>query len=214
MFTGIIREVGTVAGAVRRQGSLALVIGAPQVGPQLSVHESVCVDGVCLTVTSSSGTTFEALAVEETLAKTTLGALSKGARVNLEPALKLGDQLGGHIVQGHIDCVGRIVRITQRSGSWMLEVGFPAAYRRYLIPVGSIAIDGISLTVASLAKETFEVSIIPHTFENTTLNEAHAGQQVNLEFDLLGKYVESLLAGGKAGGALTVEKLAQWGYEP
>jgi riboflavin synthase len=214
MFTGIIVEVGAVASATMGQGSLHLTIDSPDVAPQLAVHDSICVDGVCLTVTGSQGRSFEVQAVEETLKKTTLGALRRRDKVNLEPALRVGDRLGGHIVQGHVDCVGTIRRITEREGSWLFEVGFPVPFRRYLIPVGSVALDGISLTVASLSAETFVVSIIPHTFENTTLKQARKGQSVNLEFDLMGKYVEAMLALGPNGGGVTAEKLKQWGYEP
>jgi len=214
MFTGIILEVGTIASAALSRGTLQLSVDAPQIASQLAEHDSVCVDGVCLTVTRSSGTSFEVQAVEETLQKTTLGSLKRRDKVNLEPALRLGDRLGGHIVQGHVDCVETIVGITTRAGSWLFEVGVPESFRRYLIPVGSIAVDGISLTVASLAADTFSVSIIPHTYENTTLGQARAGQKVNLEFDVLGKYVESMLTAGHEDKAVTEAKLTKWGYGP
>jgi riboflavin synthase len=155
---------------------------------------------------------FAVQAVEETLKKTTLGTLKRGDPVNLEPALRLGDRLGGHLVQGHIDCVGTIVGISERAGSWLVEIAFPLSLRQYLVPVGSIAVDGISLTVASLAKASFVVSIIPYTYENTTLKRARKGQKVNLEFDLLGKYVESMLAARTNGEGITDRKLKHWGY--
>jgi len=201
MFTGLIAEVGTVSSAKQVRGGMKLDIEAPVLGAQFAEHDSICVDGVCLTVTSVRGSTFTVEAVEETLAKTTLGALKARETVNLEPAMRLGDRLGGHIVQGHVDCVGTIRSIVARTGSWIFDVSFPPIFRRYLIPVGSVAMDGISLTVASLAEESF------------TLREAHEGQEVNLEFDLMGKYVEGILLANKGSEAITAEKLKRWGYE-
>jgi riboflavin synthase len=213
MFTGIIQEIGVVAGVVRRAGGIVLSVRAPGSAKELKVDDSVAVNGVCQTVVRCGGDTFEVEAVEETLRKTTLGSLNHGAMVNLELALRVGDRLGGHLVQGHVDCVGEIVAVEKRPMSWMVMVGFPEAFSRYLIPVGSIAVDGISLTVAAVENGRFTVSVIPHTLEKTTLADVAAGRNVNLEFDLVGKYIERLTAGRPGGGgAITVEKLSGWGF--
>ena len=133
------------------------------------------------------------------------------AKYNLELALRIGDRMGGHIVQGHVDCVGRISTIEKRASSWLIDIAYPARFSKYLIPVGSIAVDGISLTVASVARSTFSVSIIPYTWGQTTLQKAAKGQHVNLEFDLIGKYVENMVA-GRGGKGLTETRLREWGY--
>ncbi len=213
MFTGIVQEIGSVAGVVKRAGGIVLSVRAPGAAEELRVDDSVAVSGVCQTVVRCGGDTFEVEAVEETLRKTTLGSLNHGARVNLELALRVGDRLGGHLVQGHVDCVGEIVGVEKRPMSWMVTVGFPEEFARYIIPVGSIAVDGISLTVAAVEQRRFTVSVIPHTLEKTTLVDVAAGRQVNLEFDLVGKYIERLTAGRTGGGGgITGEKLSGWGF--
>lgn len=212
MFTGIITEVGTVAGVVRRGGGIELSVRAPQSAAELKVNDSVSINGVCQTVIARTGDVVRVEAVEETLKKTTLGRLQAADRVNLELSVRLSDRLGGHLVQGHVDCVGRIERVTQQAMSWLLDVGYPPEFSRYLIPVGSVAVDGISLTVADLRDGSFAVSIIPHTLAKTTLGRAVAGMEVNLEFDVVGKYIERLLGEGKGLSGLTREKLSSWGY--
>jgi riboflavin synthase len=212
MFTGIIQEVGTVAAAVQRAGGVVLAVRAPTCAKELRVDDSVAVNGVCQTVVRCAGDVFEVEAVEETLRKTTLGSLGQGTPVNLELALRVGDRLGGHLVQGHVDCVGDVVSVEKRPMSWMVRVSFPERFARYLIPVGSVAVDGISLTVAGVEGSLIVVSVIPHTLEKTTLADVAAGRRVNLEFDVIGKYLERLMAGGKAGDGITPEKLAGWGF--
>jgi len=216
MFTGIVEEMGTVAEVVKEGGGLGVRIEAPRHAGELRVNDSVCVSGVCLTVIKQSGKTFSAQIVEETLKKTTLGELTSGARVNLELAARLNDRLGGHIVQGHTDCTGLVTQIEKRETSLLLRIEFPEDFAKYIIPEGSIAVDGVSLTVASHEGNALVVSLIPHTLANTTLSSARAGTRVNLEFDVLGKYVESLLAGEKtrleARPAITPDKLRTWGY--
>ncbi len=213
MFTGIIQEIGTVAGVVRRAGGIVLSVRAPGSAKELRIDDSVAVNGVCQTVVRCAGDIFEVEAVEETLRKTTLGALDHGSRVNLELALRVGDRLGGHLVQGHVDCVGDVESVEKRPMSWMVRVGFPEPFSRYVIPVGSIAVDGVSLTVAAVERSTFTVSVIPHTLEKTTLVDVGAGRRVNLEFDLVGKYIERLTAGRMgSGGGITEEKLGAWGF--
>jgi riboflavin synthase len=215
MFTGIVQEIGTVTGVTRRAGGVVIAVRAPACGSELHVDDSVAIDGVCQTVVRSSGDMFEVEAVEETLKKTTLGALQNGEKVNLELALRMGDRLGGHLVQGHVDCVGDVTGVEKRAMSWMVRIAFPREFARYIIPVGSIAVDGISLTVASVEGNAFVVAVIPHTLEKTTLAAVEAGAKVNLEFDLVGKYIEKLVTGGGGGGAgMTAEKLAGWGFSP
>ncbi len=187
MFTGIIETLGTVRRAVPRGDGRRFTVEAP-FASELRVDESVAVNGACMTVVEIGDGAFSFVTVEESLAKTTLGALAEGDRVNLERALRVGSRLDGHLVQGHVDTVGTIRRVDERSTSWEVEVAFPAAFAANLIPVGSIAIDGISLTVARLAADTFTVALIPHTYEKTTAQTWRVGQPVNLEFDMMGKY--------------------------
>ena len=216
MFTGIIQEIGHVAGVVRVGGGVHLSIAAPTSTQELHANDSVAVNGVCQTVVEKKGEIFRVEAVEETLAKTTLGELRESSSVNIELPLKLNDRLGGHMVQGHVDTVGNVRTVVKKASSWLISIGFPVEFRRYLIPVGSIAVDGVSLTVASLREDEFVVSIIPHTLENTTLVQVTPGTRVNLEFDLIGKYIENLVLSGAAKeGALsqlTSGKLREWGY--
>ena len=210
MFTGLVSEIAKVQSLRRSAGGVKLEIKAPRSAANLNEHDSVCCNGVCLTVTKRKGETFLAEAVEETLKKTTLGKLKKGSPLNLELALRVGDRMGGHIVQGHVDCTGKIAAIEKRASSWFVEIGYPARFSKYLIPVGSIAVDGVSLTVASVSKRTFGVSIIPYTWAQTILQYAAKGREVNLEFDLIGRYVENMMA-GVGGKGLTEERLREWG---
>jgi len=216
MFTGIITEIGRVAAVTPEGGGRRLTVHAPASSRELRVDDSIALSGVCLTVIARTETTFTAQAVEETLKKTTLGALAPGARINLELPLRLSDRLGGHIVLGHTDCVGRVTTVEPRETSTVIGVEYPGEFARYIVPVGSIAVDGISLTIAASAGSSFSVSVIPHTLANTTLGSASAGTPVNLEFDLLGKYVERLITGEKGDrplSTLTAEKLREWGYK-
>ena len=214
MFTGIIQELGTVARAKKVGGSLHVTVKAPQSAQELSVDDSVSINGVCQTVIEREGDLFTVEAVEETLRKTTLSLLHEASRVNLELPLRLSDRLGGHLVQGHVDGVGAVKSITAKAGSWLIAVEIPGEFCRYVIPVGSIAIDGVSLTVAHLEGPLVTVSIIPHTMENTTFSQYKAGTRVNLEFDLVGKYIDKLFATAKPQpSALSREKLGEWGYD-
>lgn len=187
MFTGIIEAIGTVR-AVEPRGSGRLFTVEAPFAADLRVDGSVAVSGACMTVTACDSETFSFVTVEESLAKTNLGALAPGDAVNLERALRVGDRLDGHYVLGHVDTVGTVQRVEPLSASWLYEIGFAPEFAPYLIPVGSIAVDGVSLTVARLSDETFTVSIIPHTYERTTVQTWRLGTHVNLEFDVLGKY--------------------------
>ncbi|MDX1439818.1 MAG: riboflavin synthase [Rubricoccaceae bacterium] len=192
MFTGIIETVGQIEGVSQLEGGCRLRI-TTQFASELRVDESVAVNGVCLTVVSNDDHTFETIAVEETLAKTNVGDLSKGDPANLERAMKANGRFDGHIVQGHVDATGTIKSIEQLADSWLITIAFSEEFAANLIPQGSITVDGISLTVARLTNKTFSVAIIPHTWEQTTVHTWKPGRRVNLEFDVIGKYVARIL---------------------
>jgi riboflavin synthase len=193
MFTGLIEEEGTVKTLRRRGGSVIFTFQAGKTVRSLNIDDSVSVNGVCLTVIQATRSSFTVQAVEETLRKTNLGALVVGDSVNLERPLLTNERLGGHFVLGHIDGACAITRIVKRKSSWMFWFQMPRRFARYLIPVGAIAINGVSLTIASLRGNNFAVSIIPHTWDVTTFKCLRVGDRVNVEFDMLGKYVERLL---------------------
>ncbi len=221
MFTGIVTEIGKIVSAEKTGGGVTLTVNAPASAADLHIGDSVSLSGACQTVIRKSRSRFSVVAVEETLRKTTLGQLNPGSAINLELPLRFSDRLGGHVVLGHVDCVGEIASIEPRETSKVLTVAYPSKFARYVIPVGSIAVDGISLTIAAVSGSTFSVSIIPHTLEATTLADAKVGTRVNLEFDVLGKYVESIMEKGKEregkmggeGDGVTWEKLNRWGYD-
>ena len=192
MFSGIVEETGTVRKAVRQGGSLVFVISGKKSLKGLQVDDSISVNGVCLTVVKRTRNVFHVQAVEETLGKTNLALLRRGSKTNLERPLAVSDRLSGHFVLGHIDCVGRIRRIEKRRSSKVLWIKFPREFQKYLIQVGSIAVDGVSLTISHLKPAEFAVSVIPHTLDLTTFGALQEGAVVNLEFDVLGKYLESL----------------------
>jgi len=188
LFTGIIKEVGTVTKISDLDGGKEITI-ACDMANKLAVDQSISINGVCHTVTSHDTETFTVQSVEETLRKTNIGDLSEDDPVNLERSLHPDQLLDGHLVQGHIDATGSIVRIEQEGTDWLFTVEYPEAYRDLIVGRGSIAIDGISLTVASEKNHQFTVAIIPYTYEHTNLHNKNEGDSVNLEFDVLGKYV-------------------------
>jgi riboflavin synthase len=190
MFTGIVREIGTVASF---DGS-RLVVAGPETAPDAAVGDSVSVAGVCLTVVGTEAGQLAFDVVPETLSRTGLGRLEPGDVVNLEPSLRVGDQLGGHVVQGHVDGVGHVRSVMSEGDGRRLWVDAPEAVVRYCLEKGSVAVDGVSLTVAALDDDGFEVALIPHTLAVTTLGRLEPGDAVNLEADVLGKVVERLLA--------------------
>jgi riboflavin synthase len=190
MFTGIVRELGTV---VSFDGS-RLVLTAPETAAHAGVGDSVAVAGVCLTVVERDAARLAFDVVPETLARTALGGLARGSAVNVEPSLRVGDQLGGHVVQGHVDAVGRVRSMTLEEDSRRVWIDAPETVVRYCIEKGSIAVDGVSLTVAALDDGGFEVALIPHTLAVTTLGRLEPGDEVNREADVLGKVVERLVA--------------------
>jgi riboflavin synthase len=211
MFTGIIEEMGTVSSFRRAGGSARLTITASTVLEGTALGDSICVNGVCLTVVATERTEFSADVAVETLKVTNLGELSAGKRVNLERALQLSARIGGHLVSGHVDAVGRIRERREEGNGWRIFFDAPESVLRYVIRKGSIAIDGISLTVADVDGAGFSVAMIPHTAKLTTLGSKTAGDSVNLESDIIGKYVERLLAGRTTEG-VSLELLKKSGF--
>lgn len=193
MFTGIIEEVGEVKSLKIGSESSKLTIKAHKVLEKTLIGDSIATNGVCLTVTNINGNTFEADVMEETFRRSNLGNLKVGSKVNLERALTLEKRLGGHIVSGHIDGCGKVLSLIKEKNAVWVTIGADKKILKYIIEKGSIAIDGISLTVAYVDEEVFKVSIIPHTGEETTLLTKTVGESVNLECDMIGKYVEKLL---------------------
>ena len=194
MFTGIIIATGRVASLAESGGDLELGIDAAALDfKRMAIGDSVSVQGACLTVTRMQETRFYADVSRETMAKTTLGALSAGSRVNLEPSLRAGDALGGHWVSGHVDAVGKLKTLVQDARSWRLEFELPAPLMRFVAPKGSICIDGVSLTVNNVEGRRFDVNIIPHTLKVTTLGELKVDDGVNIEIDVIARYLDRLM---------------------
>jgi riboflavin synthase len=199
LFTGIIIATGRLVSIVAKGGDLELGIDAAALDAgRMSLGDSVSVQGVCLTVTRLEGPVFYADISRETLAKTTLGTLERGARVNLEPSLRAGDPLGGHLVSGHVDAVGTVTAMHADARSWRLQFELPAPLMRYVAPKGSICIDGVSLTVNEVTGQRFDVNIIPHTHAVTSLGELQIGGGVNIEIDVIARYLDRLANFGKA----------------
>jgi riboflavin synthase len=195
MFTGIILAMGKINSITERGGDLELAIEAAGLdAARLGLGDSVCVQGVCLTVTRKQGVAFFADVSRETMAKTSLGSLKAGSPVNLEPSLRAGDALGGHMVSGHVDGVGRLVEAEGDARSTRLKFELPAPLMKFVAPKGSICIDGVSLTVNNVEERRFDVNIIPHTQQVTTLGALRLGDTVNIEIDVIARYVERLLS--------------------
>jgi riboflavin synthase len=194
MFTGIILAKGRVTSLAERGGDLELGVDAAGLDvARMAIGDSVCVQGVCLTVTRKQDTGFFADVSRETMAKTTLGTLKVGSNVNLEPSLRAGDPLGGHLVSGHVDAVGYLRRVDQDARSWRLEFELPSSLTRFVAAKGSICLNGVSLTVNKADGLTFDVNIIPHTNTVTTLGELRVGDEVNVEIDVIARYLEKLM---------------------
>lgn len=193
MFTGIVEEVGEVV-SVERHGTNSDLVVRARLASELRVDQSVAHNGVCLTVLKVDGDRYTVTAVQETLDRSNLGSLRAGAGVNLERSLRLGDRLDGHMVQGHVDTVTQCTAVEALGGSWSFRFALPEK-QQLLVEKGSICINGASLTIASLSDREFGVAIIPYTFEHTTFKDLVAGRAVNIEYDVLGKYVERMLLG-------------------
>ncbi len=213
MFTGIIEELGTVGQMDRRPDSIKLTVHAQKVLEGTQLGDSIAVNGVCLTVTALTDSSFTADVMHETMRRSSLNDIKSGSKVNLERAMQVGGRLGGHIVSGHIDGTGHISRIATDGIARIITIAISKDMEPFIVEKGSIAIDGISLTVVSVGNSQFSVSIIPHTMANTTLIDKHPGSVVNLETDIIGKYVHSFTAVSlpKRNG-LTLETLLENGF--
>jgi len=212
MFTGIIEEIGRVDRIDSRGNHLLLRIKAPKTSTDMKVGDSININGACQTLIELKDNCFMIEAVEETLKRTTLGRLKAGDSVNLERALRLSDRWGGHLVTGHVDFVGSIKSITRKDQSSVFEFEFPQEYQAYFVEKGSVTVDGISLTVVEVKSDSFTVSVIPFTMTNTVLGEKKTGDMVNIETDLIGKYVEKILAAKKDQPKITEEWLKEKGW--
>jgi riboflavin synthase len=218
MFTGIIEHTGTIDALDLKADGGRVTIHAPSVAPSLAVSSSIAVNGCCLTVVDLRDYRLTADLSGETIRKTSFGAqggeLKKGARVNLEQPLTAGKEFGGHFVLGHVDTIGRVTHLTPEGENWWFGVEVPAEFARYIVPQGSITIDGISLTVARWRNNIAEIAVIPYTYEHTNIRDRKRGDAVNLEGDVLGKYVERYLEARKdsASSNLTIEQLVNQGF--
>lgn len=215
MFTGIIEHLGTVHSLQLHPEGGRLTIHAPTVAAHLAIANSIAVDGCCLTVVQLEGERFSADLSTETLRKTSIGQWHTGTRVNLEQPMSAGKEFGGHFVLGHVDTVGRVTRLEPEGENWWYGVEVPEAFAKYIVPQGSVAIDGISLTVARWNGRVAEIAIIPFTYRHTNVQGKKIGDAVNLEGDVLGKYVERYLearSGAKPASQLSVEQLVSQGF--
>lgn len=211
MFTGIIRDKGRIVAMKRQDGDVRMKVssrGLPWA--DFEVGESIAVNGACLTAVELHEDGFETDVSNETLSVTALGELAEGASVNLEPSLAVGERLGGHLVSGHVDCVGRVVALGEDARSIRLGIELPQDYARYIARKGSITVDGVSLTINEVSGNTFELNIIPHTAEVTTIGDYRVGTRVNIEVDQVARYLERLLEHDS--GKLSIEFLRAHGY--
>jgi riboflavin synthase len=199
MFTGLVEETGKLVQKLKTGEGYQLTFSCVKVMDDLEIGSSISVNGTCLTVVKKDADTFSVDAIEETLKKTSLRGLKNDDKVNLERPLKADARLGGHFVLGHVDTTGEIMDIKELSNSHFIKISYPSKFKSYLIYVGSVAIDGVSMTVAELEDDNFSIGVIPHTWEETIFSEKKPGDRVNLEFDVLGKYVERIMQ-GKADG--------------
>jgi riboflavin synthase len=212
MFTGIIEEIGVVKSVLKSSRSSKLEITAGKIPGDMKVGDSINTDGVCLTVTSFTKDHFTADVMPESMERSGLGKLKPGSRVNLERAIRLSDRLSGHLVSGHIDGTGIISRTRRDENAIWLTVATDGKWTRYMVEKGSVAVDGVSLTIARMDAGSFEVSVIPHTQSETTLTSKNTGDTVNIECDMIGKYIEKMMNGNKGQGKLDMNFLAEQGF--
>ncbi len=213
MFTGIIEELGKIASLDKHAGGAKIKISAKTVTDKTAEGDSLAVNGVCLTALEINADSFAADVSQETLNRSTLGNLKIGSSVNLERAVTPSTRLGGHIVQGHVDARGKFLSAKQDGDFWTVRIGFPAEIGQYLVYKGSVSVEGISLTIANLADDFFEIAVIPKTWELTNLSSLKTGDAVNLEADVIAKYVERImLYGQKKSEDITMEKLSKLGF--
>ena len=213
MFTGIIEGTGVIRDIRRGSRDFSIDVDTGSAIPDPRVGESVALDGVCLTVVSSRGAVLSFDVSPETINRTTLREARRGGELNIERAMRLGDRVGGHLVSGHVDTVGELIRVTPSGAGHEIEVGLPVDGMKYIIEKGSIAIAGISLTVASKNERSITVAVIPHTWEVTTLKNLSTGSTVNIEYDMISKYVENFVkTSGRAGGGVDMDFLSRHGF--
>lgn len=213
MFTGIIEELGSIAAFDKHSDGARVTIAANVVTDGTKTGDSIAVNGVCLTALDITATTFRADVSQETLDKSTLSRLGTGTKVNLERAVTPSTRLGGHIVQGHVDSRGKFLGANSSGDFWTVKIGFPREIGQYLVYKGSVSVEGISLTIAKLEKDYFEIAVIPKTWELTNLSTLKNGDDVNLEADVIAKYVERILRYGRTpDDAITMEKLTNLGF--
>lgn len=193
MFTGIIEEVGKVKEILNKKGNQNFTIETESILKNKKIGESIAVNGACMTITKIKGKTFQFDAMPESLELTNLAHIKVGEKVNLETALSINKGLDGHIVQGHIDCIGEIIEIKNDNKKFIIRIKIPKKIKKYICIKGSITINGVSLTISKLSETTFSVDLIPHTLENTNLKELKKGDKINLEADIIAKYLENLL---------------------
>ncbi|HTK25641.1 MAG TPA: riboflavin synthase [Pyrinomonadaceae bacterium] len=212
MFTGIVEELGTIASLETHAGGAKIKIACNIVTQDGNDGDSIAVNGVCLTALGIMPNSFTADVSQETLDRSTLGQLKVGSRVNLERAVMPSTRLGGHIVQGHVDARGTFLSAEESGGFWTVRIGYPKEIGQYLVYKGSVAVEGISLTIAKLDADSFEIAIIPKTWELTDLSSLHPGDAVNLEADVIAKYVERIMTYGKMNDGVTADTLRSAGF--
>ncbi len=217
MFTGIIEELGTIQSLTNARNGARIVVHAPTILSDAKIGDSIAVNGVCLTVVEMTAVSFVADVSAETLRRTSLKQMRVGSKINLERPMTPSARFGGHIVQGHVDAIGEFSSAKQVGDGWNVRIKFPPGLSKYIVEKGSITVDGISLTVANLGEDWFEIAVIPHSWKVTNLSTLKRGDAVNLEVDIIAKYVERMLTGyvpqsqpTKSG--LSLEKLAEMGY--
>ncbi len=212
MFTGLVEEIGVIKTIRPRGDGAAITVQADKVLVGVQLGDSIALSGACQTVVSFERTSFTVEAVRETMNRTKFGKWTTGQVVNLERAMLPTSRMGGHMVQGHVDCVSEVVSVRQLSGSWRVGIAHMNEGRQFVVEKGSIALDGVSLTVASTDDKTFEVEVIPHTWANTTLNQWKPGEKVHIEYDIIAKYVANMLGAYTKNEGITMQKLAESGF--
>ncbi|HAQ62671.1 TPA: riboflavin synthase [Candidatus Delongbacteria bacterium] len=210
MFTGIIKEIGIIRSVLNMNGVIEITVGSSLVNSDSIVDDSIAVNGICLTVTKKNAASFTVQAVRETVLRSNIKSFAENMKVNLEPALRPNDRLGGHIVQGHIDGTGEVLKVIPQSIGKEFLIRTEKETLRYIVNKGSVCIDGISLTVADVRGNEFRAAVIPHTENNTTAKDWRAGTIVNIETDIIGRYIEKFISPVKTD--ITIEKLSELGY--